>query len=161
LLWLLARQLGIWYLGASVVSYSVCIAYNFALQRVWAFNSTGRSILKQLPQFVGVNLLGLMLNTVVLYILVESTELPLILCQAVSSLAICGLSFMAYRRIFFRPPPQAATVLSAGGTRHLIHAGKRVRSDASSFSDAMPRHRSNGKHAIVLYIYGQCEDRPH
>lgn len=127
LLWLLAGPLRQWYLGASVVSYSVCIAYNFALQKVWAFSGTGGSILKQLPQFIGINLLCLLLNTVMLCILVNITNLPVVLCQVTASLAICGLSFLAYRRIFSPRTIAQAAMLPVGDTRQLVHAGERVR----------------------------------
>jgi putative flippase GtrA len=117
LLWLFVGPLGLRYLGASILSYSVCIACNFALQRVWAFDGAGGSVLKQLPQFVAVNLFGLMLNTAMLYMLVETTGVPVVLCQAMSSLAICGLSFLAYRRIFFRPPLQPKAAFPRGSVR--------------------------------------------
>jgi putative flippase GtrA len=102
LLWLFVRQLGLWYLGASALSYSVSIGYNFFLQRHWTFNNMHGSMIRQFPQFAVMNLFGLILNTAILLVLVETFGLPLILSQAAASLAVSVLSFLAYRRIFLR-----------------------------------------------------------
>lgn len=100
LLWLFTRQLGLWYLAASVLSYAISVAYNFGVQKVWAFGAIGGSLPKQFPQFVAVNLLGLVLNTAMLYALVAFARLPPLSSQTIAALALSGLSFFAYRKIF-------------------------------------------------------------
>lgn len=102
LLWLFARQFDIWYLGASMLSYGICIVYNFTLQRAWAFQGEHRQAMTQFSQFLVANLAGLALNAVMLRALVETLRLPLIFSQAIASLSIATLSFVVYRRIFTR-----------------------------------------------------------
>ncbi|MFL6689436.1 MAG: GtrA family protein [Alphaproteobacteria bacterium] len=100
LLWFLTSVCGGWYLGAAVVSYLLCISYNFALQRAWAFDGRCGSVLNQAPLFAATNLLGLALNTCILYLLVQNLGVWYLAAQAMTSLAIAAFSFLAYRWIF-------------------------------------------------------------
>lgn len=104
-MWFLTAVCGVWYLIASVVSYLLCVAYNFALQRAWAFGGGSGAIVSQAPLFAAANLLGLALNTAILYLLVQNFGVWYLAAQAIASLAVAALSFSMYRRIF-APPPQ-------------------------------------------------------
>ena len=106
LLWLFVRQLGVWYLGAAVLSYCVSIVYNFFLQRSWAFASRHSPMMEQLPQFVAANLFGLVLNTMIFFAMVKALGTPVMFSQAVASLAVAIFSFGAYRYLFGRDQRQ-------------------------------------------------------
>jgi len=102
LLWLLSSELGLWYLTASVLSYLLSMTYNFLLQRNWTFGGRGGVVLHQAILFVVVNLLGLVLNTAIVYLLVEMLDVWYLAAQAAASVAVAVQSFFAYRWIFAR-----------------------------------------------------------
>jgi len=101
LLWLLTARLGLWYLTASVLAFSVALICNFTFQKFWAFGAADMwGAHAQLLQFIAVNLFNLALNTAFLYILVDRLTVPYLTAQIVSSLLISANSFCAYRWIF-------------------------------------------------------------
>jgi putative flippase GtrA len=103
LLWVFASLCGLWYPAASVAGYTVAAAYNFLLQRSWAFAGRGGNLFAQLPQFAVVNLAGLLVNTTIFCLLIADTGTPYLMAQAIASLAVALLSFFAYRRVFAPP----------------------------------------------------------
>ena len=107
LLWLLSAGFRLWYLTASVIAFSIALICNFAVQKLWAFQSMQFGTAgTQLLHFIGVNLFTLALNTAILYSLVERMGISYLLAQIVSSAVISGISYGAYRHIF--RPAQAS-----------------------------------------------------
>lgn len=103
LLWLLSAVWGWWYLLASVVSYGLSTIWNFLLQRAWAFDGRSGILLRQASLFVMVNLAGLVLNTTIVYLLVETMSVWYLAAQAAASVVVAVQSFFAYRWIFKQP----------------------------------------------------------
>ena len=101
--------MGMWYLPASVASYLLSMMYNFLLQRAWTFNGRGGVVLHQASLFVAVNLLGLVINTAIVYLLVEMLGVGYLAAQAAASIVIAVQSFFAYRWIFTPTPRSSAT----------------------------------------------------
>jgi putative flippase GtrA len=100
LLWLFTSVFGFWYLSSSIAAYALSIGCNYVLQRRWAFGNEGRDLSWQLPQFLGANLVGLLLNTTILYALVAKLGVRSLPAQAIASCGVAGLSFIAYSYIF-------------------------------------------------------------
>lgn len=100
LLWILINKAGLWYLGAAVLSYSLSTCYNFALQRVWAFDGTQGALVRQFPLFAITSAIGLSVNSAFLFTFVEISGISPVLSQAVASSIVSFFSFFAYRRIF-------------------------------------------------------------
>jgi putative flippase GtrA len=57
----------------------------------------------QASLFAAANLLGLALNTAILYLLVQNLGIWYLAAQAMASLAVAVLSFLIYRWIFALP----------------------------------------------------------
>jgi putative flippase GtrA len=101
ILWLLVTKFGVWYLGASIVAFSLSLACNFTLQKVWAFSaSCSGQPATQLVQFLSFNLVAMLLNTAILYIAVECFRLSAVVGQLVNSAILALMSYRAYRWIF-------------------------------------------------------------
>lgn len=102
LLWILIDKIRVWYMSAAVISYSLCIGYNFALQRAWAFKGSRGSAVKQFPQFALTNIAGLAINTALIFSFVRSFGISPLLSQIAASAIVSVFSFLAYLRIFAR-----------------------------------------------------------
>ena len=102
ILWLLSSVLGVWYLAASIASYVLAMAYNFFLQRAWTFSGGSGSVMSHAFLFAAANLLGLAINTAIVYLFVETMGLWYLAAQAVASVLVAVQSFFAYRWIFAR-----------------------------------------------------------
>jgi dolichol-phosphate mannosyltransferase len=102
LLWVFTSILGFWYLLSSLLSYALSMFYNFFLQRDWTFPGARGRAHRQLPQFVAVNLAGLLLNTAILYLLVDVLSIWYLAAAATASVVVAMQSYFAYRWIFVR-----------------------------------------------------------
>lgn len=56
-------------LVANAIGFSLAVINNFLLNRVWTFNSNEDQILYQFSKFILVSVIGLLINTLVIYIL--------------------------------------------------------------------------------------------
>ncbi len=99
-LYALTAGLGLWYLASEIVAFIIAVAYNFTLQKLWAFGGTGGSPTRQGFFFLLINIFNLALNTAILYALVQFFGLWYILAQVIASALIAFESFFVYRIIF-------------------------------------------------------------
>ena len=102
LLYVFKSVFGFYYLYAAVLSFTICVIYNFTLQRTWAFKGSSTGIHGQVALFVGVNLINLGLNTLILYGLVEYLGIQYLIGQAIASILIALESYFVYKKIIFR-----------------------------------------------------------
>jgi putative flippase GtrA len=71
-LYVLTETFGLWYLASSVCSFIYAIIASFYLQKYWAFRDTQKSrAFGQFLQFVGVAILGGLINTASMYFFVN------------------------------------------------------------------------------------------
>ena len=72
---LLTRIFGILYLMAKVLSFSVAVLNSYTWNRRWTFRSTDPQKLRQFIKFLIIALVGLVLNTSIMYLAVEKLKL--------------------------------------------------------------------------------------
>ena len=100
-LYLLTEYAGIWYIYSSILAFAVAFSFNFTLQKYWVFQSGEHTkIPRQLPLHLGVALVNLVINTILLYLLVEYVHVWYVLAQAIASAIIAVETFFALRWIF-------------------------------------------------------------
>ena len=92
---------GAHYGGAAVVAFCVAWTSNFVLNKHWTFRRHGLSTLQQGARNFTVSLIGLALNLVFLFILVEA-GMPEVPAQAIAIAAVTPVSFLLNRRWSFR-----------------------------------------------------------
>jgi len=66
-------HLGVWYVVSAAWAYAVAAIFNFIANKFWTFRSNhrGRVALRQLHKFFIVNLSGLLLNTLLIYLFTD------------------------------------------------------------------------------------------
>jgi len=67
------KYLGWWYLYSSVLGFVVSAIFNFTSNKFWTFRNParGRAIIRQAMMFSTVTVSGLIINTIILYILTD------------------------------------------------------------------------------------------
>lgn len=92
---------GVHYAAAAVIAFCVAWTSNFILNKHWTFRRHGLSTLQQGARNLAVSLIGLGLNLLLLFILVEA-GMPKVPAQAIAIAAVTPVSFLANRRWSFR-----------------------------------------------------------
>lgn len=69
--WLLTRWLGLFYIGAAVLSFTVAVTWSFFVNRRWTFRHSAGNVRRQYIKFFLANLAGLALNLTIFYALVD------------------------------------------------------------------------------------------
>lgn len=102
ILYAITEWFGIWYLLSSVISFVIAFFVSFTLQKFWTFkdNSTDK-IHKQATIYFGYALLGVIVNTIFVYTLVELLGAHYFVAQFISSGLIAVANFFVYRYFIF------------------------------------------------------------
>ena len=102
LLYIFADILHWWYITSSIVAFVGAFVISFSLQKFWTFNNQS---LEALHLQVGVSLLvaltNLLLNTLIMYVLVDHVHIYHMFAQIIASGVIACESFFAYKHVIF------------------------------------------------------------
>ncbi|MFH1610729.1 MAG: DUF2723 domain-containing protein [Patescibacteria group bacterium] len=101
LLYLLTEFAGIWYLISSIFSFIVGSFVHFLISRNWVFKNNQQTFLKQYLSFSVVHLGGLIINTIVLYTLVEFFHVYYILAKLLTVFFGVAWTFWANKKFTF------------------------------------------------------------
>jgi putative flippase GtrA len=103
-LFILNTVLGVHYLVSSITAYCVGFCFSFVLQKYWTFkNHNTEKIHHQLFLYLMSSLLGLLLNTAIMYILVSGLHFYVFLSQIMAGLMVACVTFFISRRVFRQP----------------------------------------------------------
>ena len=101
LLALFIRVFGFWYLPSSAAAFLLAFAVSFTLQKFWTFRDrTTDRVHLQAGAYFGILVINLLINTALVYGLVEYARLWPLVAQALASLLIACESFFLYRIVF-------------------------------------------------------------
>lgn len=93
--WLLKERFKVNKFYANACGFSVAVINNYFLNRAWTFRDHEPGMLGQFALFLSVSLLGLLLNTGVLYLLNEKRRLPFYLSKLFSIVVVFAWNFIA------------------------------------------------------------------
>ncbi len=103
ILFLLTHVFGLWYLTSSVIAFMVAFFVSFTLQKFWTFEDASRSRLQsQASLFLIVILVGLGINTTLIYTFVQYAHLHYLVAQFISGIFIAVMNYFSYRHLVFR-----------------------------------------------------------
>ncbi len=101
--YVLTDWFSVYYLISSVVGFVLAICVSFTLQKFWTFENHSRDFIHwQALIFLTTALTGLMLNTILVYSLVQYLSQHYLLAQILSGVVIAILNFFTYQKLIFR-----------------------------------------------------------
>jgi dolichol-phosphate mannosyltransferase len=106
---LLERSLGRPHALCATGAFVAAVVNNYVWNRLWTFQRRPGRLSRQVPSFVGVSLLGLLVNLAVLHLLI-ALGFPPLLGQAVGVLAAMPVTFLGSRLWSFPAPLERAPV---------------------------------------------------
>ena len=95
LLYLLVEFGHVYYLLAATISFIAAVINNYLLNKIWTFQDKNRNFFKQFVQFLIVSLVGLGLNLLLLYLLVQYAHLWYILAKVLATGVVLIWNFIA------------------------------------------------------------------
>lgn len=94
---------GLWYLSSSVIAFFAGFIVSFTLQKFWTFGDHRMDVVgKQLVVYLGIVLFNLLLNTALVYALVEYAGFSPLFAQALAALTIAAEGYFAYKIFVFK-----------------------------------------------------------
>ena len=101
LLYTLTEFIGIFYLLAAGISFSVAHSMNYIMQKTWGFKGTKSSIMKSYIYFFCFGVFGIFMTIFLLAIFVEKFEINYILGRIIVAFITGGFSFIFNYMITF------------------------------------------------------------
>jgi len=102
-LFLLVHVTNMYYLYASILAFTVSIAASFTMHKFWTFRDKAvHDLPRQFSRYLGVIFLSLLLNTALVYLLVEKMNVWYLMAQVVATAVIAITNFFAYRHCVFQ-----------------------------------------------------------
>ena len=74
-LFILMNSMGVYYILSNIIAYSISTLNSYIWNSKWVFKYSGDNIKETTLKFIILNVVGLILNTVILYILVDIVSL--------------------------------------------------------------------------------------
>ena len=101
LLYSLTEFAGLWYLLSATISYIFGMITNYSLNKIYTFENKSRKIVRQFGVFMFVATIGLVLNNLIMYGLVEYFGLWYMFARFISMFIVLIWSFSGHKYITF------------------------------------------------------------
>ena len=99
LLYILTEFLGIYYLYSSIISFIVSLIFNYIVSIKWVFDVSKKQTLKDFIIFILLSIIGLIINQLVMYIMVEKVNIWYMFSKIISTIIVMIWNFIT-RKIF-------------------------------------------------------------
>ena len=101
LLYIFTEYLHLWYIYSATLSFVITAVVNYTIQKYWTFKNDSRQIFRQLTIFISIQILGLILNNILLYCLVEFLGLWYIVGKIIAAGIVLIWNFGAGKAFVF------------------------------------------------------------
>ncbi|MDO8565350.1 MAG: GtrA family protein [bacterium] len=101
ILYFLTNFIGLYYLYSSIVSYVAGMITNYSTSKLFVFKNKSENITGQFSLFVVVAVIGLILNQIIIWLLVEYGQVWYLYAKFISILVVMFWSFYGHKKITF------------------------------------------------------------
>jgi putative flippase GtrA len=95
------RYLHLWYLVAAVIAFLVAFCVSFTLQKFWTFKDGSTKVKTQAGVYFGVSIINLCINTLLMYLFVETFSAHYLVAQFIASGILAVSSYFIYSFFIF------------------------------------------------------------
>lgn len=99
ILYILTEFFGIYYLYSSIISFIVSVIFNYILSIKWVFDVSKKQTIKEFSTFILLSIIGLIINQVIMYIMVEKANIWYMFSKIVSTIIVMVYNFIT-RKVF-------------------------------------------------------------
>lgn len=100
-LYYLTAIIGIHYLWSAAIAYSLGMATNYTLNKVFSFKNKSKKIARQFMLFAIVAIIGLLLNQIIMWLLVEYGGLYFMTAKMISICIVVLWSYYGHKKLTF------------------------------------------------------------
>lgn len=105
-LFILADLFGFYYLSSSILAVSFSTVVGFLLQKYWTFEAgSSQGTRRQFVLYVAVAILNILLNTLIVYLLVDFSGFHHLPAQFAGAAIVAVSSYVIYKKIIFNTIP--------------------------------------------------------
>lgn len=103
ILFLLVHYGGTYYLIATNIAFVCAVIVNFSIQKYWTFEKKDIALIHiQFFKFITISALNMGLNSLCMYLLVDTLSVHYLLSKIIISLALSVMNFLFYRHFIFK-----------------------------------------------------------
>ena len=99
---LLTRLFGVFYLMAKILSFGVAVLNSYIWNRRWTFRSNDPAKLRQFIKFLTISIVGVVLNTLIMFIAVDKFKLHDIYGLVLATAIVMIWNFLANKFYTFK-----------------------------------------------------------
>ena len=102
-LWSLTEYAGVWYVASAIVAFLVYYCVNFVSQKYWTFrNLDTKALNSQLVKFTLMASANWIINTSLLYVMVEYLHMWYMFAQAILTIVVSAIAYLCFKFWIFR-----------------------------------------------------------
>lgn len=102
IVFIILNSLGMYYIGSNIISYSISTLNSYIWNSRWVFKYEGDNVKKTTFKFIVLNMIGLILNTFILYILVDIVGVSKIVGLAIATAIVMILNYFINKLWVFK-----------------------------------------------------------
>ncbi len=93
ILFILLNSIGVYYIISNIIAYSISTVNSYLWNSKWVFKYTGHNVNQTTFKFIILNIIGLVLNTIILFLLVDIIKLPKIIALIIATGIVMILNY--------------------------------------------------------------------
>lgn len=102
ILFILLNSIGVYYIISNIIAYSISTLNSYLWNSKWVFKYTGDNVNQTTFKFITLNIIGLVLNTIILFLLVDIIKLPKIIALIIATGIVMILNYFINKLWVFK-----------------------------------------------------------
>lgn len=102
------NNIGINYIIANIIAYSIATSNSYIWNSLWVFKYKGKSKLRTTVKFIILNIIGLGINTLILYVLVDMFNLEKMISVIIATIIVMILNYFINKFWVFKKEAMAS-----------------------------------------------------
>ena len=102
ILFILLNNMGVYYIISNIIAYSISTLNSYLWNSKWVFKYNGNNVNQTTFKFIILNIIGLVLNTIILFLLVDIIKLPKIIALIITTWVVMILNYFINKLWVFK-----------------------------------------------------------